>query len=719
VLTAKSREPAKTKAEGTPDGTKPKVDAAQQVQVNPLWSRLATRVQPKLVVTAPDDPYEREADQAADQVMRMPEPRVQRKCAACAAGGSGRPKIQEVKRAAIQPQNAECKAEEKQPIQTQGAPAEHAEPVLDAGVGVRAAEHGGEPIPSTLRSYFEPRFGYDLSGVRVHADGEAAVGALALRARAYTLGRDIVFGAAEYAPATAAGKRLLAHELAHVIQQTGAASPLTQGAPAVQRLVPKDAGEQMWPDSGFIQSDEQRGISPVTDTLPEKQGALPDNPGVLVTAGPGGMKTLARQPTPTPAPAPTPTPTPTPTPAPAPTPGTVDDLTNAITNHDQGKVQQLINSGVDVNALDTSGMSPLTQAAKDNDLQIMDLLINSGAQVDGQNHDHETALIVVAHSGNKQAAQLLLQNGAFVNAQDLQHRSPLFLSVEQGNLGMVNFFLGNLADPDFAADMGVTCLMVAASQGNEAIMKALIAAGAKVNKQDRNDRTALMEAALAGHAKSVKLLLSHFADPNKVDKFGQTALIEAGRSGNAEIAEALLKAKADVNLQDQDGKTALMRAANQGNVDFVKVLVGDRKTDVNLKDSKGATALIEAAKSGNAKTLKAVLQSKNKVDLDVQDKNNRTALMEAVASRSADMAKALIQGRSKPKLDLQDSEGKTALILAVETGIVESVRALVKAGAKRNITDNQGDTALSAAKDLLKGTFSMQAEFETIIKILQ
>ena len=81
-----------------------------------------------------------------------------------------------------------------------------------------ATSHG-VPLPSETRSCFEPQFGYDFSRVRVHAGSEAADLAQGMRANAYTVGHDIVFGAGQYAPAGAKGKRLLAHELAHVVQQ--------------------------------------------------------------------------------------------------------------------------------------------------------------------------------------------------------------------------------------------------------------------------------------------------------------------------------------------------------------------------------------------------------------------------------------------------------------------------------------------------------------------
>jgi hypothetical protein len=86
-------------------------------------------------------------------------------------------------------------------------------------------------LDAGVRTTMEANLGADFGQVRVHHDAAAARSAAGLHARAYASGRDIVFGAGEYAPATAAGQRLIAHELAHVVQQSERA-----GAPAVQRL---------------------------------------------------------------------------------------------------------------------------------------------------------------------------------------------------------------------------------------------------------------------------------------------------------------------------------------------------------------------------------------------------------------------------------------------------------------------------------------------------
>lgn len=82
------------------------------------------------------------------------------------------------------------------------------------------APTAGTPLDRATREFFEPRFRRDLSGVRLHTDTGAANAAQALQARAFTVGHHIGFGAGHYAPHTGTGKRLLAHELTHVVQQT-------------------------------------------------------------------------------------------------------------------------------------------------------------------------------------------------------------------------------------------------------------------------------------------------------------------------------------------------------------------------------------------------------------------------------------------------------------------------------------------------------------------
>src|SRR5580698_2750564 len=97
----------------------------------------------------------------------------------------------------------------------------------------------GQPLDPASRAFMEPRFGYDFSRVRVHSDSQAAKSAGAVNAQAYTVGSDIVFGANHQKLGNQSHQRLLAHELAHVIQQRGK----TGGVPrAISAIGEQEAG---------------------------------------------------------------------------------------------------------------------------------------------------------------------------------------------------------------------------------------------------------------------------------------------------------------------------------------------------------------------------------------------------------------------------------------------------------------------------------------------
>lgn len=122
---------------------------------------------------------------------------------------------------------AEGPGAERRPPPTPGA----AEREIPADVR-DAVRDAGRPLEPGVRAAMEQQFGHDFSRVRVHAGAKAAASARAMGALAYTTGWDIVFGAGRYALGTGETRRLVAHELAHVVQQTSGAS---HAVPAIQR----------------------------------------------------------------------------------------------------------------------------------------------------------------------------------------------------------------------------------------------------------------------------------------------------------------------------------------------------------------------------------------------------------------------------------------------------------------------------------------------------
>lgn len=159
--------------------------------------------QAKLRIGPVDDPLEREADRIADAVIsdRAPEP------------------VGRTDSGAVQRKCAQCDEEEGSVLRRAADQVSVRNAAPRAADAAAAMGQAGRPLPPDLRAYFEPRFGRDLSHVRLHTHAAAARGAQGIGAKAYTLGRDIGFAPGTFSPGARSGRRLIAHELAHVLQQ--------------------------------------------------------------------------------------------------------------------------------------------------------------------------------------------------------------------------------------------------------------------------------------------------------------------------------------------------------------------------------------------------------------------------------------------------------------------------------------------------------------------
>jgi hypothetical protein len=181
-------------------------DFAGAAQVAPAIDRPGNGQCKPLEIGAIDDPFEREADQLAEHVMR--------------ALTGDPPHISTIGSS------------------TAGA-REAAPPIVED-----VLEAAGEPLAPATRAFFEPKFGYDLTSIRLHANDRAARSADAIHARAYTIGDNIVFGRNQYQPETGEGRRLLAHELAHSIQQSGHSRVMREPKTVVHPSVMPDIADK-------------------------------------------------------------------------------------------------------------------------------------------------------------------------------------------------------------------------------------------------------------------------------------------------------------------------------------------------------------------------------------------------------------------------------------------------------------------------------------------
>ncbi|MGY6275064.1 eCIS core domain-containing protein [Methylomonas sp. MgM2] len=189
----------------------------------PVRSNTSFLIQAKLKIGQPNDRFEQEADRIADQVMRMPAPdpafndtelhaknrpissngSIQRTCSACAN------------------EYKTVKDEEEELIQAKSMGDTTPEVTPEISSGIQSLQGGGQPLSRSERSFFEPRFGADFSSVRVHHDSQAVNLARSVNARAFTHGNHVIFGGGEYGSDSVDGRKLLAHELVHVVQQNG------------------------------------------------------------------------------------------------------------------------------------------------------------------------------------------------------------------------------------------------------------------------------------------------------------------------------------------------------------------------------------------------------------------------------------------------------------------------------------------------------------------
>jgi hypothetical protein len=154
------------------------------------------RLQTKLMIGSVNDPLEAEADRIANRLITAT------------------------------PEEAAVRSETSHNLVQRGVgssePVGHAPPDVVRG----ALGSSGQALNAATRAFFEPRLGHDFGRVRVHVDERAAASARAVGALAYTVGHDIVFDRGRYAPNSNEGRLLLAHELAHVVQQSGARTTL-------------------------------------------------------------------------------------------------------------------------------------------------------------------------------------------------------------------------------------------------------------------------------------------------------------------------------------------------------------------------------------------------------------------------------------------------------------------------------------------------------------
>ncbi|MGL5064752.1 MAG: DUF4157 domain-containing protein [Microcoleus sp.] len=203
-------------------------------------------IQTKLKISEPGDRYEQEADRIADEVMRMPRPSVQRQVEPEEA------EEERVQRKAIaskitplvKRQADFLEEEEEEIIQPKHSSSQVtiAIPAIEAGIQ-SLWQNSGQPLSADLRAFMEPRFGRNFSNIRIHTGSQAEQLSRSLNAGAFTIGNDIILRTRQFNPESNSGKKLLAHELTHTIQQGPVQNVRSTFGGVIQRGDPEESAQ--------------------------------------------------------------------------------------------------------------------------------------------------------------------------------------------------------------------------------------------------------------------------------------------------------------------------------------------------------------------------------------------------------------------------------------------------------------------------------------------
>jgi len=320
-----------------------------------------------------------------------------------------------------------------------------------------------------------------------------------------------------------------------------------------------------------------------------------------------------------------------------------DPIHDAVFDGVIARVQAELDKGVDVNAEDEFGFTPLHFAAWVGHKEIAVLLIKNGADVNANSWNGLTPLHDAATNISKDIIELLIDNGADVNAKDEEGFTPLDHAAIWDHKEIADLLVIH-GGKSGAADS----IHVAAAVGNIKAVKQHLAAGEDVNAKDEFGYTPLHNAAWIGHKEIAELLISKGADVNVVDGDGYTALDWAIYldDPSASREDKAAKKQIAVLLRKRGGKTgerlmiedALIDAALEGNIEAVKQNLA-AGADVNAKDEFGGTPLHNAVWDGH-KEIAELLIAKG-ANVNVLDGDGYTPLDWAESQEHKELADLL------------------------------------------------------------------------------
>jgi len=337
---------------------------------------------------------------------------------------------------------------------------------------------------------------------------------------------------------------------------------------------------------------------------------------------------------------------------------------------DEGNVERVewhLEGGVDVNALNERGATPLHAAAAKGQLAVAKLLISRGADLTLLYENEFTPLHLAADRGYVELIDLLIESGADVNAPGFSGFTPLHRASYNNQGAVVSqrlIAMGAVVNAN--AENGTTPLNLAVANGNEKVAKLLLNNNADLNLHKKGSATTLHTAVHLGHPELVKLLIERGADINSIcESCGQSTLTTAAAIGEVAIAETLLSKGFDVNAKGANGATALHVAAEGDHTAVAKLLI-EKGAEVNALFEFKRTPLHFAAENGHQEI--AALLLANGALANAKNRNGQTPLHLA-ADGDRELYDLLIANGANDKI--WDNSGTTPEEMRTEEDLYE------------------------------------------------
>lgn len=352
----------------------------------------------------------------------------------------------------------------------------------------------------------------------------------------------------------------------------------------------------------------------------------------------------------------------------------------------------LRDQGLDVNAHDHRGRTPLYFAARHAWLKITRILLEQGADASTVTEEGLTALHGAVYGGHKSIVRLMLRNGAesLVDVMDHTGSSALHIAASRSSLSVVKTLLDLGADSSARNKKGQTPFTMAAASKKFDIADLLDQSSVEMTTLDAEAESLMHKAAKKGEVDIVEYLLGKGVPVDLVDEALMTPLHAACSNDNpyvaVKVAQLLLDHGADVNaVSGKDGKTAIMLASEAAywNSDVVSLLL-EKGADVNVVDKKGQDAISYAVYATHSKTEVVQLLLNHGAQVGGGDRQRDADLLRASSKKpKGELLKLLAD--SGADLTSQDSFGRTTLHAAVSEGVLEHLEALLEEHSIRKL----------------------------------